>query len=182
MLSAFQVSRRNSWNQLLGIDWLPSSLYVSRYKYKLEAWGIGPEPWFTLFSFSLRNPGSALQRKRPRCSIHPWQAKSLENARFPTQVLRGESGGQPASNPCRFVLGHGNLIYSACYIYSFATNVIVDIEKIRKKKKNLMYLLIKNTLGCIISLPKWKYLLKSYYKRSIYSLERIQSKVFWSMK
>lgn len=37
MLSALQVSRRNSWNQLLGIDWLPSSLYVSRYKYKLEA-------------------------------------------------------------------------------------------------------------------------------------------------
>lgn len=97
---------------------------------------------------------------------------------FPAGVLSWEPGGQPDSNPCPFVLV--NLTYSACYVYSFATNVIVDIWKIKlERRKNLTYLLITKTLWGISFSPKMERPFKELFKKvACTHLEELNTELF----
>lgn len=152
--SAFQMSRRNSQNQLLTKPWFPSS------KYELEAWATG---WAQGSLCS--HPGlGTLQPKGPRYSAQqtPISHRTREHMLPSSLVLSGEPGGQPASNPCPFVPGFVNLIYSAHCIYSFfATNITVDIGKIKYFQRLTLYISPNNksTVRPII-FPQMKILFK----------------------
>lgn len=148
--------KQKKWLELILASRLVPKLFVC---IQLQAWAMGPEPGFTYCNsafgplgvfFNLRD-----QHVVPiRPHSHPHKPQSLENMCFSAWVLSGEHDSQPASNPCPLVPCHVTLTYSSCIIYSFATNVIVDIGKIKwERRKNPTYLLITKVLWGISFSP-----------------------------